>query len=121
MAIEGTKWQNKNLIMKKLLFSAACLVALSSCYNTRVLVGNVKPNEPMVEINKEWNHHLIYGLVPIGNAKVQEASEYVGDHTDYMIKTNRSFLNYLVGGLTGEIYSPTQTKYYIPLRDMEKK
>ncbi len=106
--------------MKKIFVLVICVVALSSCYNTRILVGDVKPNEPVVQINKTWNHHLIVGLVPIGNAKMI-ANEYVGDRPNYVVKTNQSFLNQLVSALTFGIYTPTQTKYYIPLKDMEKK
>lgn len=49
---------------------------LTSCYNTKILVGDVNPKDPLVKINSEWNHHLIGGLVPLGNAQMK-ASEYV--------------------------------------------
>ena len=101
--------------MKKLLVLAVCMIALSSCYNTRILVGDVKPNEPLTEVNRVWNHHLIAGLVPLNNAKMQ-AGEYVGDRPNYVVKTNQSFLNQLVTVFTCGIYTPTQTVYYIPLR-----
>lgn len=71
--------------MKKLLSFGVTFVAaisLASCYNTRVLVGNVKPKEPVVEVNKEWNHHLICGLVPLDNATM-DASEYVNGADSY--------------------------------------
>jgi len=41
--------------MKKVLLTALVAVAtlsLTSCYNTRILVGNVEPTEPLVEVNK---------------------------------------------------------------------
>lgn len=106
--------------MKKLFILAIGMIALSSCYNTRILVGDVKPNEPLVEINREWNHHLIVGLVPLNNAKMQ-ASEFVGERPNYVVKTNQSFLNQLVSACTFGIYTPTQTIYYVPLKDMGKK
>ena len=68
-------------------------------------------NEPLVQVNREWNHHLIAGLIPVGNGKV-EAAEYV-------VKTNMSFLNLLVSGITFGIYTPTQTKFYVPLRSVD--
>ncbi len=105
--------------MKKLLVLAICAIALSSCFNTRVLVGDVKPTEPVVEINKVWNHHLIYGLVPLGNATMS-AADYVGQRPNYVIKTNQSFLNQLVTGITFGIYTPSQTIYYMPVKDAEK-
>jgi len=92
------------------------------CYFSHVLllVGNVKPKEPVVEVNKEWNHHLICGLVPLDNATM-DASEYVNGAENYIVKTNHSFLNMLVGCITGGIYTPTQTKYYLPLKDTQKE
>ena len=106
--------------MKKLVFLVICVVTLSSCYNTRILVGDVKPNEPVVKINSEWNHHVICGLVPVGNSKMK-ADEYVTGYKNYVVKTNMNFLNMLVGGITFGIYTPTQTVYYIPLRDLTDK
>lgn len=108
--------------MKKFyLFIAVSATALTftSCYNTRILVGNVKPKEPVVQINKEWNHGLIFGLVPLNNATMV-ASEYVDGAPNYVVKTNQSFLNMLVSGVTFGIYTPTQTKYYIPMKDYKK-
>ena len=47
--------------MKQLFTLAICAFAITACYNARALVGDIAPKEPVVEINKEWNHHLIYG------------------------------------------------------------
>ena len=108
--------------MKKVLITALVAVAplsLTSCFNTRILVGNVEPTEPLVEVNKEWNHGIIFGLVPLQNATMK-ASQYVDNADNYVVKTNQSFLNMLVSGLTFGIYTPTQTKYYIPLKDAQK-
>ncbi len=91
-------------------------LAATSCFNTRIMVGEVQRREPMVEVNKEWNHGFIYGLVPGGNATMA-AAEYVNGAPNYVVKTNQSFLNMLVSGVTFGIYTPTQTKYYLPLRD----
>ena len=102
--------------MRKILLLAT-IILLTSCYNTRILVGDVKPKEPVVEINSEWNHGLLWGLVPLNNATMK-ASEYVNNAENYVIKTNQSFVNMFVSYLTFGIYSPTQTKYYIPLKDI---
>ena len=101
--------------MKRILMGGIWSLALtlSSCYSTRILYGNVERNEPLVQVNREWNHHLIAGLIPVGNGKV-EAAEYVGGAPDYVVKTNMSFLNLLVSGITFGIYTPTQTKFYVP-------
>ena len=92
------------------------MLVLASCYNTRIIVGDVKPKEPLVQVNSEWNHHLIFGLVPLDNATMV-AADYVNNRPNYVIKTNQSFLNGLVGILTMGIYTPTTTTYYIPLRN----
>lgn len=105
--------------MKKVLFVILGVVCLSSCYNTRILVGNVQVKEPVVKVNREWNHHLIGGLVPLGNASMV-AKDYLPENENYVVKTNMSFLNMLVAGITFGIYTPTQTTYYIPLKDMNK-
>lgn len=104
--------------MKKFFSIAVCALLLTSCYNTRIIVGNVRPNEPLLEVSREWNHHLIYGLVPLDNATMHSA-EYCGDQEDYVIKTYTSFLNGLVSNLTFGIYTPTETVYYVPLRSLQ--
>lgn len=107
--------------MKKitlLLLTAVCL-SFSSCYNTRLLVGNVDPKEPTVEVNSIWTNHFLFGLIPGKNATMN-ASEYVKGQNDYVIKTNTNFLNFLVGGITLGIYTPTQTIYYTPLKSVTK-
>ena len=77
--------------MKKVLLTALVAVAtlsLTSCYNTRILVGNVEPTEPLVEVNKVWNHGIIFGLVPLQNATMK-ASQYVDNADNYVVKTNQ--------------------------------
>lgn len=105
--------------MKKITYLVFCigiLLTTTSCFNTRLLVGNVEPNDPVIEVQKEWNHHFLFGLIPAENAKMKPA-EYVDDKQNYVVRTNTSFLNGLVSGLTFGIYTPTQTTYYIPLSD----
>lgn len=100
-----------------LLFSFLCFLAFTSCYNTQVLHGTVAPKEPITEVNKEWNHHLLWGLVALDNATMK-ASDFVGDRKNYVVKTNQTFVNGLVNWLTLGIYSPTTTTYYIPLSEV---
>ena len=110
--------------MKRIVGSVfMCIVLallMTSCYNTRVLVGNVEPKAPVVEVNKEWNHHLIYGLVPLSNAYMNPKDYLPEGQVNYVVKTNQSFLNGLVAGLTFGIYTPTQTKFYVPFEDAKK-
>ena len=103
--------------MKRILLAAICATVLTSCYNTRVIVGNVEKSEPLIEVSREWNHQLIYGLVPLNNATMK-ATEYVGDRENYVVRTYSSFLNGLGGSLTFGIYTPTSTVYYVPLKDI---
>lgn len=105
--------------MKKLLPAALCLIAMTSCYNTRLIVGNVKPNEPLIKVSSEWNHHFLYGLVPLDNATMK-TEEYVDGHPNYVVRTYTSFLNGFVSSLTCGIYTPTQTAYYLPLRALHQ-
>ena len=97
--------------MKRILLAAICATVLTSCYNTRVIVGNVEKSEPLIEVSREWNHQLIYGLVPLNNATMKATENYV-------VRTYSSFLNGLVGSLTFGIYTPTSTVYYVPLKDI---
>ena len=106
--------------MKKIVCIAVCLMAalsVSSCYSTRISYGQVEQNEPLVQVNRTWNHHIIAGLVPVGNNKVK-SEKFVPGQTNYVVKTNQSFLNLLVGAITFGIYTPTQTTFYVPLRDV---
>lgn len=48
-----------------------------------------------------------------------EASEYVNNAENFVVKTNQSFINMLVAGITCGIYAPSQTKFYLPLRDLQ--
>lgn len=98
---------------KFLLVSAFIAVLFSSCYTTKVTVGNLSPKQPMTKINSEWNHHILFGLVPLSNTKMR-ADDYVGNRPRYMIKTNQSFLNGLVSCLTFALYTPSTTTYYVP-------
>lgn len=102
--------------MKKILILLFCVVAMSSCYNTRLYVGNVTKEEPLVQVNKEWNSQFIAGLVTTKSAKISPEA-YVNNAPNYVVKTNQTFLTGLVGAVTFGIYTPTQTKFYIPLKD----
>lgn len=108
--------------MKKVFFCGAVLLAslsLTSCYNTKVVCGDITRQTPVVKVNSEWNHHLLYGLVPLKNAKM-EAKEYVGNKKSYVVKTNQTFINMLVNAITFGLYTPTTTTYYLPIDDINK-
>jgi hypothetical protein len=105
--------------MKSIIPLLLVTLLFASCYNTRLLVGNVAPTEPVVEVNKEWNHHFLIGLIPGNNAKMNPADYLPEGQKNYVVRTNQSFLNGLVSSVTFGIYTPTQTKYYIPFKDQQ--
>ena len=102
--------------MKKVLGILVVALALTSCYNNKILVGNVQPNDPVIEVQKQWNSHWVYGLIPGGKTNMR-ADEFVKGRDNYVVKTNISFVNGLVGSLTWGIYCPTTTTFYVPLDD----
>lgn len=106
--------------MKKLLFFLALVISMSSCYNTRVCVGNIKTEDPTVKVNSVTNHHFLYGLIPGGKTEI-EASKYVKGRKNYVVKNNWTFLNGFLGCLTMGIYTPTTTTFYIPINDVSKE
>lgn len=99
----------------KLLATGLLVGGLTSCYSTTTCVGTLDTNTPMVKVNSVKNHHLIYGLVPLSNTKIQD-SKYVGKATNYQVKKQQSFIDGLLNFLTWGIYTPTTTTYYLPLQ-----
>lgn len=105
--------------MKKLLIIVAASFALSSCYNNRIMVGNVTKDDPVIEVQKQWNSHWVGGLIPSKSANL-DASKYVGGRKNYVVKTNMSFVNGLISYITWGIYTPTTTTFYVPLDEVKK-
>ena len=97
--------------MKKILLFALLLVGMTSCYNTTVCVGDMKPDDAVVEVNTVKSNHFVYGLV--GNKKI-EASKYVGGKTSYKVKYYHSFVDGLLDAITWGIYNPTTVTFYAP-------
>lgn len=106
--------------MKKLLFCLVLALSMSSCYNSRVCVGDVKKDDPTVKVNSVTNHHFLYGLIPGGKTKI-EASKYIGKRKNYVVKNNWTFLNGFLGCLTMGIYTPTTTTFYVPIDEVSKE
>ncbi len=107
----------KNTILT--LFIAISILS-TSCYNTKIYVGEVGKKEAVIEVQKEWNHHFLYGLIPAKNAKMA-TKDFLPDEKNYVVKTNQGFVNMLVGFLTFGIYTPTQTTYYVPVKSLKKQ
>jgi Bor protein len=102
--------------IKTLIAGVIITLSLSSCFNSRIMVGDITATQPLKEVNKAWNHHLIFGLVPLSNTNMNVKEFLPEGQSDYLVKTNRNFVNYIVGAITFGIYTPTQTKFYIPMK-----
>lgn len=104
--------RNARLKLSTLASGCLCAVLLfESCYSTTVNVGNIDPDEPLVEVNTAHNGHFIGGLV---NATKVEDDVYVGDSKDYAMKTYVSVGNAVVSVLSAGLFTPTTTKFYLP-------
>jgi len=79
------------------------LAVAAGCFHATVDTG-LTPST--VVIDKGWASGWIYGLVP--PSTVETASKC--PHGPAKIETKRSFLNMLVQGLTGGIYTPMSIK-----------
>lgn len=106
--------------MKKVLLIGLVCLGLSSCYTSRTYVGDVTPNEPTVQVNNEHVHHLICGLVPAGNNKIDD-SNYVGEHKNYVVKHQQSFLDGFLSFITLGIYTPTTVTFEVPIDEINNK
>lgn len=102
--------------MKRLFIACACAAMMCSCYTSRILVGDVQPKEPMIEVSKKHDAHFIGGLVKTAK---EITEEHVGDAPNFAIHTKYGFGDMLLSFLTVGIYTPTTTKYYIPIRHMD--
>ena len=82
-------------------------------------MGNVQKNDPVVKVNSVMNHHLLYGLIPVGNTKML-ANEYVVDAENYVIKNCWTSLDGFLNILTWGIYTPSTNTFYITVNEMGK-
>lgn len=105
--------------MKKVFVCASLALLMTSCFNTKVCVGNMKVDDPAIKVNTVTNHHFLYGLIPGGKTKI-DAKKYVGEKENYAIKNSWTFLDGFLGWLTCGIYTPTTTSFYVPLNDVKE-
>lgn len=82
---------------------ALLLIAAAACYHATVDTG-LTPST--VVVDKSWASGWIYGLVP--PSTVETASKCPRGAAK--VETQHSFLNMLVAGLTGGIYTPMSIK-----------
>ena len=85
----------------RFLAGAVAVLAATGCYHTTIETG--LPAGPQT-VSVPWAHSFIYGLVP--PATVETAKKCPNGVAK--VETQMSFLNGLVGGITGGIYTPLQ-------------
>ncbi len=89
--------------MKMIAIVFAASIMFTSCYSYTSVVGSGSQG---TEQKTQWNHYIIYGLIPIGVSDSKQMAE--GD-TDYTVHTRHSILNGLLAAITFGIYTPTTT------------
>lgn len=99
--------------MRRLIIVCTIATMLCSCYTSRILVGDTKPKEPMIEVAKSHDAHFIGGLVKTAK---NIAEEHIGETENYMIRSQYGFGDIVLSAITVGIYTPTTSKYYIPVR-----
>lgn len=90
---------------------------LQSCYSSSVYVGKLHPQEEVTCVGTSHNAHFFGGL--IGSKKIR-AKNYVDNLQDYKVKTYHSFWDYILSGITFNIYTPTTTKFYVNDEGLKK-
>ena len=87
-----------------------CLL-LGSCQSSKVCVGDMKLEDPVVRVKTIHNSYFLGGL--LGRKRIK-ATDYTNGMNSYMVKNYRSFVDCIVGGVTMGIYTPTTTEFYLP-------
>ena len=86
--------------MRKII-SAILLVGITGCYHATIETG-VAPSGQTVD--REWASSWIYGLVPPSTTETQAKCP----NGVSKVETQLSFVNMVVGMVTGGIYTPMQ-------------
>jgi len=108
--------------MRKKATILSCLAAvllMSSCYTAKIAHGSLTTDSPVVKVNSKKNHALIEGLLPLGNG--YEAKKYIGERTDYVTKSQVTFVDGFLRLITFGLYTPSTTTFYVPLSEVTKK
>lgn len=95
------------------------VLLMSSCYTAKIAHGTLTTDSPVVKVNSKKNHALIEGLLPLGNG--YEAKKYIGERTDYVTKSQITFVDGFLRLLTFGLYTPSTTTFYVPLSEVTKK
>ena len=91
---------------------------MSSCYTAKIAHGSLTNDSPVVKVNSKKNHALIEGLLPLGNG--YEAKKYIGERTDYVTKSQITFVDGFLRLITFGLYTPFTTTFYVPLSEVAK-
>jgi len=83
------------------IFSVCLVMMLSSCYSLTYNVG--QGAQAGVSVSAK-NHFLIGGLVAVGTSN---PTMMAGGAKDYTVNIQHSFIDGLLSGLTGGLYTPT--------------
>ena len=91
--------------MKKKILNIALLLAIAvimtSCYTITFSVGRGARTGQEIRAK---NHYLIGGLVPL---QVADPAQMAGGAANYDVTVTHTFVDGLLAGITGGIYSPT--------------
>ena len=94
--------------MKKRLFTCIsgcllCMMLMTSCYTYTSVVGDGAKGATVVS---KWNTYFLFGLI---TADISDSKQMAGGAKDYTVRTQQSFVNGLLSGITFGIYTPTTT------------
>lgn len=101
--------------MKKILLCTLCLCAsllLTSCYVQEVNVGMGLDAEA-VRVAKVKNQQFLFGLAEMTQDK---AENHVKDTQHFRMRTQQTFWDGFLAGITCGIYTPSTTYYYEPTK-----
>lgn len=97
----------------KIKVLAAALVScamLSSCYCDKVTVGKISDTEELVHVKSVRNAHIFGGLM----VSHDKTSNYMEGIDNYVVENKMTFGDLVLSIVTGSIYTPSTTKYYVP-------
>jgi hypothetical protein len=92
--------------MKKMKFILATVVialAMTSCYTVEHTVGSGAKGNTKIE-KKQW--YALYGAIPLNHV---DSKEMAGGETNYNIKTQVKFVDYIITAFTSYVTIVVQT------------
>lgn len=106
--------------MKKIYY-VTCMfcvaLMLQSCYSGSVYYGDISSDMPLKKVETRHNAHFFGGLIGEGKIRKKYVLEGV---KDYKVKHQITFWDGLLASITGFIYTPSTTKFYLPEKEARK-